>query len=1115
MRSGMKPEAIREATSNGDARYRRIVRDGVGVSGRRGRGRGRGGVPRGQMLPSDTSNAGTGYTTSVKPHLGGGSRVLIQNNVDTPLTLPPKEEKKDDGDDNDDNVHEIKSSKARDLNPFMEVLTFQGVGFSISCNKLIKNIAKKDKRRLQGDRIKSSNCYSHSIYTNINQQQRINTMRSYLDSIRFAWIKTITGHTSMLDVIQSGTLNEQSTYLEELLTNLQTEMRSPEHPRPLSYACGLANDCCEPYLRLKERLEHEAKVGTYVADDNDESPTSVKAIEPRNIDAVLGEFLPDFHLAILESVHCMDALTDSQWHHILSKLWPLAGMVRDLYSILIGYMFGAAGQASNSTREIFKEQINKIYQCGLLGNYPGTANNGRAYGKFRGVANAIFQPLTVPGPINVTAGCDVKSNHRDWDKQVRGRLYRTFFDAPQSMLPVLLLREYTIWVIEGSPTVKKHISMDFNYEDFKQKTLSGMNKIRRYLSEHIFVDVGYKEIMDTKFGPEKKLNMDTLPKWQRDFHRIIIGAYRETKDNSYRKVAPSQLEKFREFKGSLPPTILWVKNVTDATNEGSKYYLRDEPDTSERCSITRRKNRIKKRTPPSATTTEAEEKKTTTEGKLPPPPRITMKRAKRDDTSDEVDKDINEHLAATVKQLAAERKHAELEKVKLEADLEEERTMKMELGEDNDSMVVSRAVGATLPDAIPLTRERITMEHDQRIRHYMNRLPLTVMEDVAFYYAMEVIRSCGKSSDSALNHIEILATSSNQGKDTRVAWAHELNDLRMREPYTYNLLQACTTVLYGTGRIEMYDLPSYVMQHQIRAISHRYQIPLPTNHGTELSKFIYKDILCIFWCSVCHTIHSIGQGIRRSNKRAYTQGMQDARYDARTKQFYCKNDRVIGSSACRNQPLLCEVIVGKIFILQGEMHTFCAQPNCGMLFKMDRYTSTFTKYGPQCLPCALIAWASFHRVPQFVIRILQCWIRPSGLLPGDDLKAEMIQPPLPCCICGRSVRIDKCVTVFGKKVVVCHNPKHPVVRKIGNGFFTEHMGHYVREKLIERGLPTFIDENAPEGSPNYLDDSIVASLVIKFYIEAKQRIRESRKDHNNRIHRMNKLKRANRKQTRR
>lgn len=1057
---------------------------------------------------------------------------MVINDRNRVLELPS-----DDEDDDEDGGKKIEFKRSRVRHAFIDYTGSHGVGISTSSGRFIKSVARGKFRSAQGKLIKSRG-NEPRLNTVVDAHLGTRLIGEHLDAIDFKWIHLITKgkFTSLRQWIQSGTLTDKSEELDDLIVSLNNEMRRMLDTSK-SYSCALGLDCVIPYQSLRDYN----KINNLI--------DSIR-MAPRFCDASIGECLPDFHLALVNTIHCTDAVTSNPWDHLLSKLVPRAGMSRELVKILVGYMF-----RPHSNRAVFREQIDEIMLCGLLGNYKHVPPIFRASPSLRRVLYALFRPNQVPG-ICKEADCPYPS--LEWDSPaasecIRDRLYRLFLDQPLDRLIILILREYLIQIIDTDPVLYVHWSLDMDYEWFRQTTIDGMNEVRKYLSQHLLVKGGiitFAEIYlapfvkakpvkkrgESKCAVEAEGSSNSLRLWQRELHDIITEAYNKTKSGSYRRVAIGPLRNLKKVKGKLSTTIAWVARQTHF----KKVYLRDPAETNEKTSITRRVSRMKKH---SINNKSGGEQKSSVPKKRGRPPgsksnknnsNVSILRnlneadddgssdsdqegdigddeeeedgngvvdddnelpvtSKDDDNNKDIEMKINaintggDHLrAALVQQEKEDYQHA--------LDMEEEKLLRNELGAIKSEYVLSREEGPLHPDAVPLTRDRITFAHDKYLRHHIHSLPLTMGESQVFGIVCQLVEDCG-GSPSGIEVMRDLDRQHKMGDVTREKWEQKL-DLLMRKvyPYTYNLFQAASGIWSHDGRVQIYDLPPFEKIHQMRAMAHRYGIPLADYAPGSLAMplFMPKMICNFYWCMVCHRIYTIGYDTRRSKKRCFTHGMQECKVNMHTWDMKCKKPITIGSQSCKDQPLACVDMMGKIIKLGKHMYTVCAQPNCGMLFKMNTSTTTKNKYGYQCAKCTRAARASYHRIANHVIRIAQNYIRPSGILPGESLQAEYIPPPLLCCLCEAPTQLKRPIYIFGLNLVVCHNTrKHSVVRKITHGVY-EHMGTVVATQLKEMGLPTVIDESIPVGSPGAFNDDACFKLILEYHRKTQEQYKRNK-----------------------
>lgn len=179
-------------------------------------------------------------------------------------------------------------------------------------------------------------------------------------------------------------------------------------------------------------------------------------------------------------------------------------------------------------------------------------------------------------------------------------------------------------------------------------------------------------------------------------------------------------------------------------------------------------------------------------------------------------------------------------------------------------------------------------------------------------------------------------------------------------------------------------------------------------------------------------------------------------------------------------------MMGKLLCYKDAVYTVCAQPECGMLFKINMFTATMNKYGPRCTSCTEIARDSYHNLPGFIRQLSQGLIRASGVLSAEDGKREIITASKLCCICNEEVKLDRPIYVYGCDLFVCHRTrKHRMKFQSGHKTY-QSFSSVIIERLIKAEHPICIDPTIMIGSPGAFNDSMVKEMIIDLYITIKE-----------------------------
>ena len=866
----------------------------------------------------------------------------------------------------------------------------------------------------------------------------------YLNSLRMPVSPITTFATLLLEqkIIQHASI----THTVKTLVDLYQQRATTSHAK---YSIQLAVDCCLPYLTaIRYNLER--------------SLASPVVMAPGWTGCVHAGSLPDFHLELCDSLYTKMAITDVPAHHVISKLFPRAGMPRKFAQILWKYI---------QQDSVFMGKISRILMCSLLGNYPFVEPQQHMDVGYRAFVYHMFSPDVVLSPRVFSGSVSVPHVTDAADTQQRNamrRLFALLFSEPLVRLVLLAMREYAIYIIETSPVLLRHVQALFNYTNFRKHVLNGMRDVRSYLSANICFetreDDTEKEEEEGKKKKKKKKTMtvaeimasvpwdpnsdpDTAREWQKELHVIVKQAYENTKRCAYRKDRACIFKQFRSVKGRFPPGTRWVPR------HERHVYLRDPATADERCSATRRRSRIAKRK--SASTTAAQEgDEEDAEGdeeskeevvSVAAVPRRRNKRARvaeeelapEDDDSlrplaivgsgesDLSDALHTETVTYVRRTMASDERKLEMEAQQAKEDDAEEKAIQEELGEqvtnvtDGIPWVVPRHRVGEVRDAVPLTRDRITMEHDALLRRFSEMLPREISDDKAFECICMLLPHLGAST-SGIREIKRVAEMFSAGVLTGKEWDSNIMRIRASFPYTYNLVIASAGIWTQQCRVSLSQLPRDIHVAQLRAVAVRYNIPLP--RSIDLAPEMLPEIpVALHYCKVCKRIYSIHRNRSRASvsRGTYTNGLQDVSACLITGQVFCHRPIVTGSASCLAQPLESIRVDGKIIEFGDQLYTICPQPNCGILSVIDHYSVSYNEHGIACSACTEKRKTLLHSLPAYIIRVLQNWIRPSGVAPRESIEAEMILPPLKCFVCGRDLKLNQDIEVWGRDTFIC------------------------------------------------------------------------------------------------
>ncbi len=357
------------------------------------------------------------------------------------------------------------------------------------------------------------------------------------------------------------------------------------------------------------------------------------------------------------------------------------------------------------------------------------------------------------------------------------------------------------------------------------------------------------------------------------------------------------------------------------------------------------------------------------------------------------------------------------------------------------SRIFDGVTGSASEDCIPVTRDRIIGHHDRYLRMTIPHIPDYLSSQDVFEIVCELIKDCGASRLIIERLVQVTSPITHSGTNDRLTVL--LGAIRTLGPYTYNLAQVAAGIRESGCGLSVYALPIEIQINQRRALATRYHLP----PDTDVMPLIPTHF---FWCGVCGVVYSVGYGTIRSKKHRFSHGLQEVEMDSSTGEVYCNDNTTVGSVSCQDQPLSRVRIDGYVLRLNGASYTICAQPMCGMLFKIEPATATSTSYGPQCLRCFAESRRHHYSIPRFVSSVLQTRYRET---PDSE---ELIPPPLLCFLCDRRpLRLNRDITIMGKNTFICHRPFHGVLR----------WKHLLYETLKREGHSTLIEEEGEDAEP--------------------------------------------------
>jgi hypothetical protein len=945
-----------------------------------------------------------------------------------------------------------------------------GVAYSLGGSKFLKSAATNHRAKAASAEWWLSGCerFDRRLETVRMNPWRREMLYRLFDTFKLTWMDHV--GTFRYFLCDTGLISSRSstTAIAALIAYCETIMIDPLQTTDTRFAAALAIDCILPHSIPPPPPPSVPAVAAAASTRTPKRSTVPPVSTPVHTHIGWCEVVADFNLPNFQeafmSVLYRNNEPNNPWDHTISKLLPRAGASRTFELMIWRYM---------DQLPLYQTQIIRIMICGLLGNYRFTGHDHRANARVRRIIYSMFHPtLIAASPEGIP--------QHEW-LTVKAKLFYLLFSLPVGRLCLLVMREYAIYCIEGNPALRRCIDDVLpNYKEFRRHTMEGMDRVRDYLNENLFVldnddgTMSWKEIDrshpitrrqkdqiqppppddDDEKDEKKKEEEGDVPHrpWQRDLHFITEESYKKIKEDSYRKPGLSEIETFRKAAGKCPPSVAFIRNVPIHL----QFCLTGDPTPNEKCDTTRKANRLKKK--------EEKQKSTPTEKKKKGPKK--KKKRSHDDMDDDDDDDEPvarrpmegdiaydariAHRKATKEAEEEEEEKNQLGQARAARDELHRASIKEQLGAEIAARILPRELGLATPGVIMLTRSRITVEHDIFMRRHLGTInPRMFTNRYVFMIICELIIRCGASPGGVIRFKQL----ANHATDSRYpgrVWDILLRDISMPYPYTYNLLLAACGMWSGNGggyRLFTQNLYEDAHLNQLRAIGARFQSPVDEKTGLPLA--ISEDMAAFYWCKVCGTIYTVGYDTIRSKKYRFTHGLRGCKVDTATWRPYCKNDFEHGSSNCQGQPLEHETEVpGKVLHLGGKLYTVCTQPRCGMLFKVDNNYTSYNSRGPRCFFCTIEHIAARHTIPVHIQRLLQNWIRPSGVLENDIPSAEENLPPLKCAICERTLALNKHIYIFGVGIYVCNKRNHGTVR----------WAEKIRTKLERISIPTLVDD---------------------------------------------------------
>jgi len=637
-----------------------------------------------------------------------------------------------------------------------------------------------------------------------------------------------------------------------------------------------------------------------------------------NVQPIFESSLPDYLYCIHDVMFSPEPVVATNRHHIICKVFPRAGMSRRFIEIV---------HKQRATDGELRMDLTHIMMCGLLGNYKHCANATRADLNMRMRLYGALYPRLHGGAT--------RSPHPKCDAYLRELLALKKLQR----LPLFILREYVVSLIDGSEVTRKHANNLFAYEAFRAEVLDVMGKVRVYLRENLTHETG--TLSESHLGSLAAADACT-----NTLKTLLATAYSKVVKNAYRKPRRYPLAQLRSAKGERPPTLAWAHRL------GVRYWFCSIVSSDEKCSATRAVSRRKKKKKKD----EEKQAEYYTEEDIK-----ERQEAADDEKRKKQDEENESHIQKEfdLLDLLSELPSTDAVSPSQSRGVDEEEEDQEDPIIDESMQIDKARVDDEQPmDTVAITRDCIRVDHSTILYDFVARFSPDTDGALVFSRLLEFLPFIGACRVGLEKH-RLLAAGDAAGIFTRLHWIAQLTNLRHAHPYTYNLLQASAIAWTRHTDIRRYDLPYHYVMGQMRAIAHRNDIVV--SPVTGLPRILPLQSCTMAFCRVCMTIYSIVRGKetvrklskkKRHRKTDHTHGYPQACVDTVRSRLYCTRGRAMAHEKCNAQPLAEINILGKEILFKDVIYIVCPQPGCGQIATLDIAHTSYSIHGIACRQCS-------------------------------------------------------------------------------------------------------------------------------------------------------------------
>jgi hypothetical protein len=722
------------------------------------------------------------------------------------------------------------------------------------------------------------------------------------------------------------------------------------------------------------------------------------------LDPIIPSGLADYSSIVQYVMASVITVTVSARHHIVCKLFPRKAMPRRFDQKLQEYI-------QMESESIFRFEISEMILCSLLGNYPHCPMGSRADLNMRLRLYKLAMPYTF--------------RHYHTSPKVEVHLRNILHNSAIGSLNLLALREYLVYLIDDDPALRIHANRVFEYEKFRSITIEVMAKVRIYIRNNL------KDQYKCKVPPpedkdsgddDKSADIGGDSKWEivdgtmtedkiefeyhiRDINAIVTLSYDETvEDASYRKPREPPMELLRSNKGKIPPSMKWAQKLKQPTH----YY--SEPTSDEKCKITRNKSKAEKlsrksvakpilETSTAARADDDEDKEDDDDGGESKEEKLEEAKLARLDPLISMLADIDNGVDTKKNGRKRGKGSSEADPMEIYnkrikygdggigglSELWEEITGRARVATDTTKTTVTteskpREIWEPrgpkepkLENSMVITRDCIQVRHSELLCEYVATIdPNKITAVDAFELIMDYLPILG-ASRVAINRHKKLSGEQHHATYTGTVWERQINVLRDRYPYTYNLIQAASFAWLRHSALRICPLPLHYVSSGSIAIANSYHIPieefkteetglpLPTcAEERKVPSILPDQPVQLYYCDVCRRPYSITRRKppppRKTVKRQkplLTHGFTDAFVNLRTGHVYCNKKRSVMHMKCGRKPLSRICLLGNELIFKKHSYRICCQPGCGQIALMHPLYTTINSHGLACYSCAL------------------------------------------------------------------------------------------------------------------------------------------------------------------